>query len=99
MTEAARYLGLSVATLRGYIHKGRITPDVRLPRAHGFLRSTLEAFKHRPRGAGRHSRRLDHAAILRRYQAGEKARAIAADVGCTTEYVYRLVGRARREAA
>ena len=99
VAEAAEYLGLTLSTMRGYVAKRRIVPDVTLSREHGFVRATLDAFKARTRRACRHARLLDHAAIVARYEAGEKAREIASDVGCSTEHVYYVLRQQRGEAA
>lgn len=41
---AAEYLGIPRSRFVGYVNRGRITPDVRLPRARGFLKETLDGF-------------------------------------------------------
>ncbi|HEV8176913.1 MAG TPA: hypothetical protein VGP44_04425 [Gemmatimonadales bacterium] len=94
--EAAAYLGYTEATFRGYLAKGKITPDLRLTdRGVGFTKETLDAFKASRGLPGRRKVTLtaeQWQEAGRRFHAGETLHSVAAAYSVSPEYLHRKVG-------
>lgn len=97
IAEAAEYLGLSVWTLRMQIRKGKLVPDVRLPRACGFFGSTLAAYLAQHKRRTPEEQERAHAEIFARYEEGEKAEVLASEYGYAPGYIWHIVSKRRRE--
>lgn len=87
--EAAAYLGYSFHTMKNYLARGKIVPDIRIGERAGFTKATLDAF----RASRRRGLTDEQIATARaRFHGGETIYKVAADFGVHPDALHRKLG-------